>query len=58
MYVLKHKENGKYVARPGSKHSYTRKLEDAQIFATRWEAETASCVESESAVYLETLFSQ
>lgn len=55
MIVLQHhkdgsRQSGRYVARSGSKHSYTRKLEEAQTFPTREAAEAARCVESESVV--------
>lgn len=59
-YVLKHFKDGSryagyYVARPGSEHSYTRKLEHAQTFPTREAAQAAACVESEGPVALEDL---
>lgn len=46
-HVLKHRETGKFVARSGMAHSYTKKAEDAQTFDTREEAERNSCPESE-----------
>lgn len=32
-YIIKRMGEQKYVARPGSEHSYTKHLEDARIFA-------------------------
>jgi hypothetical protein len=42
-------QSGGYLARPGSQHSYTRKLEHAQTFPTR-EAAQAQCCENERPV--------
>lgn len=55
MFVLKNTDHGKYVARPGSEHSYTHKLEEAQIFAKREHAENHRCRDSEIVVELDTL---
>lgn len=46
-YVLQHKKTHRYVARWGSEHSYTKKLEEAQVFTSKAEAERNACVESE-----------
>lgn len=44
MYVLKRiDQGGGYVARPGSKSSYTRSIEHAQKFSTREQAENNRC---------------
>ncbi len=43
MFVLVKAENGQFVARPGSKHSYTCYLQQARLFATREEAECQRC---------------
>jgi len=43
MYVLKRNEDGKFVALPGSKKSYTSNLRDARQFVTREEAECDRC---------------
>ncbi len=43
MYVIKRNSDGRYVAAPGSLHSYTKKLEDAQAFSTRGEANRNKC---------------
>ena len=48
MFVLQHKETGKYVAPAGCHHSYTAKLEEARQFPTREAAEQDRCVESET----------
>lgn len=43
MYVIRRKGDGKFVARPGSKHSYTQFLQCAQTFSS-WEfAKSRSC---------------
>lgn len=42
-YRLKRDEDGKYVTRPGSDKSYTTKLDDARIFASRADAEAEAC---------------
>ena len=43
MYVLIRNEDGKFVARPASKKSYTSSLQRARQFATREEAEGHRC---------------
>ncbi len=43
MFVLKRVEDGKYVARPGSEHSYTKRLEKARVFEDRASAEADAC---------------
>lgn len=43
MYVIKRNEDGKYVARPGSKRSYTRYLQCARVFTSRDAAEGECC---------------
>ena len=43
MYVLKRNEDGAYVSKPGSNHSYTTRLENAQIFNTKEQAEGSAC---------------
>lgn len=44
MYVLvRTDQGGGYVARPGSQHSYTRRLEEAQTFPSREVAERGKC---------------
>lgn len=48
------REDGKYVARPGSEHSYTSKLEDARVFRTREEADR-DCCGNEQVVPIEEL---
>lgn len=42
-WVLIDTETGRYVARPGSEHSYTRRLEEAQTFMTRDVAVSNAC---------------
>ena len=53
-YVIVRNEDGKYVAPPGSKHSYTTRLERARTFSTR-EAAQADCCGNEHAVAVENL---
>lgn len=43
IWVLRRIEDGQYVARPGSKHSYTKRLSNAQTFWTRSDAEANAC---------------
>lgn len=49
MYVLV-RDNGDYVTPKGSKHSYTRNMEEAQCFSTREAAELDRCVDNERIV--------
>lgn len=43
-YVIKRTDQGGgYVAKPGSEHSYTHKLEDARTWASREDAERERC---------------
>jgi hypothetical protein len=53
-YVLKRVEDGKYVARPGSEHSYTNRLERAKIF-TSWERAYDAKCDNERVVPLDSL---
>lgn len=43
-FVLVRIPDGAYVARSGSIHSYTRKLEQAQVFKSRENANQNRCV--------------
>lgn len=43
MWVLIRLEDGKYVAKSGSEHSYTNKLENAQVFTSKDKAEANKC---------------
>lgn len=43
MYVIKRSGDGKYVAKPGSRKSYTTKLEKAQTFVTEQAARASAC---------------
>lgn len=54
MFVLV-RDDGKYVAPPGQQHSYTKRLEEAQIFSTRDKADAQRCVENEQVVPVESL---
>ncbi len=49
MYVIRRNEDGKFVATPGSKSSYTQFLQKARTFSTR-EAAAADCCGNEYAV--------
>ena len=42
MYVIQ-REDGQYVSRPGSRHSYARKLQDARIYETEGSARADLC---------------
>lgn len=50
MFALKRTTDGKYVAKPGSKNSYTKVLQHARVFRTREEAERDRCPENERIV--------
>ena len=52
-YVLKDTRHGNYVARPGSRSSFTPKLQDARVYPTKESAERDRCPESEVAVCVE-----
>lgn len=43
MYVIQNCDDAKFVARPGSQHSYTNRLQDARVFQTRDDAERERC---------------
>jgi hypothetical protein len=53
-FVLQ-RTDGKFVAVPGSEHSYTSDLMKARIFPSRAAAEGDRCVENEQIVPLENL---
>lgn len=54
-YVLV-REDGKFVTPPGSHRSYTGKLQEARVFATREAAERERCVGNETCVPLNACF--
>ena len=54
-FVLVRTSDGKYVAPPGQERSYTERLEDARVFASREMAERERCVDSEYVRSLESL---
>jgi hypothetical protein len=56
MLVLKRTSDGKYVAKPGSKNSYTKYLQHARVFRTREEAERDRCPENERIVEVQDEF--
>ena len=49
MYVLQ-RQDGKYVSKPGSEHSYTSKLENAQKFSRYVDAFNARCPGNERVI--------
>ena len=55
--VIARNEDGKYVAKPGSEHSYTRSLANAQKFDSEEEASRAKCG-NETIVPLQPLLDQ
>jgi hypothetical protein len=57
MYVIQ-RNDGAYVAAPGSPSSYTRQLERARRFPTIEAAERELCVGNERIVPLESLLSR
>lgn len=53
-YVIKRlDQGGGYVSRPGSVHSYTKRLRDALRFNSREDAEACRCVENERVLSIE-----
>ena len=52
------RDDGQYVARPGSEHSYCGNLQDAKVFWTLAEAERNRCPENERTVSLEDIFAR
>lgn len=56
MFVIRHSETGRYVAIPGSRHSYTNRLESARVFRDKENAEKERCVENETIVRVSNLF--
>ncbi len=54
MYVIQ-RTDGQYVSHPGSDQSYTRKLEEAQVFGSKGEAEKELCVENERVIAMKEL---
>ncbi len=51
MYVIV-RDDGKFVTPPGSAHSYTGKLQEAQVYTTKGEAERNACVDNERVIPL------
>lgn len=56
MFILRNTKTGRYVAPPGSVHSYTSYLENARVFRTPEDAEKERCVENEELVDVMKLF--
>lgn len=54
-YVLKRASDGAYVSKPGAAHSYTKRLEEARIFATAEEAWKNACQENEVVIPLNNI---
>ncbi len=49
LYVIQ-RADGMFVAKDGSEHSYTDRLQDAQVYQTREDAERNRCPGNERAV--------
>lgn len=47
MYVIQRIKDGAYVAPPGSRASYVKRLQDARVYTTRNEAARDLCTENE-----------
>jgi hypothetical protein len=56
MYIIERK-SGEFVARSGSKSSYTRELQNARTFPTREKAEESACG-NEHVVNIQDLFNR
>lgn len=54
MYVIV-RQDGAFVAPPGSEHSYTNDLREARTFRTREDAERERCPENETVMMVESL---
>lgn len=50
MFAIKRVSDGRYVARPGSIHSYTRSAAQARFYSTREAAEADRCPEADRVV--------
>lgn len=55
MYVIRRMEDGKFVARPGMRESYTWFLQEAQVFKTREQAKDCACGGNERVVNLDDI---
>lgn len=53
MYVIKRREDGKFVSTPGSIESYTFFLQKAQIFKSLQDAIANACPDNEYVVSIE-----
>ena len=53
-YAIKQTSTGKWVARPGSRHSFTNDLNEAAQFGTLEEVQSEACLEGESIWYIGT----
>lgn len=42
-FIIQRNEDGKYVALPGRKHSYTNRLQEARVFHSMSEAKREKC---------------
>lgn len=54
MYVIKNNETSRYVSWPGSRKSYTSRLEYARVFKTK-DAAKQDCCGNETAVLMSDL---
>jgi len=52
-YVIRRTTDGAYVARPGSRGSYTGALQLARVYSTREAARRDFCVENEVVISIE-----
>lgn len=55
-FVIRRNSDGRFVAKPGRKSSYTMYLQAARVFKTRVDAESDRCVENESIQSIEECF--
>ena len=55
MYLIK-RVDGKFVARSGSQHSYTNRIDLARVYETKAEADKDLCPDNERIIEIPQLF--
>lgn len=57
-WIIQDIKSGKYVAYPGSKHSFTRNVLDARRFCTRDITQSEACPDSERVIPLSSIIGE